>query len=110
MNKTPPDLGVARTILRQLGGRQFIAMTGSKNFIGSDTSLTFRIGTATKNKANRCCITLTPMDLYRVEFSRITNKRGHGPELKSKGTFDAIYFDALTALFTRETGFAVKLF
>jgi hypothetical protein len=38
------DMSVSHEILRQLGGNKFIAMTGAKNFVGSENSITFRIG------------------------------------------------------------------
>jgi hypothetical protein len=31
------DMTVSQTILSQLGGKRFIAMTGSKNFVGATT-------------------------------------------------------------------------
>ena len=34
---------VANTILEQLGGRQFQAMTGASQFVGSKNSLSFRL-------------------------------------------------------------------
>ena len=37
------DITVAKTILRQLGGRSFIFMTGARNLIASADSLSFRI-------------------------------------------------------------------
>jgi len=37
------DLTVANTILEQLGGRKFIAMTGARNFVGDFSGLSFRL-------------------------------------------------------------------
>jgi hypothetical protein len=39
------DMTVARTILDQLGGARFVAMTGAREFVGSADSLTFKVST-----------------------------------------------------------------
>ena len=38
------DMTVARSILDQLGGARFVAMTGARELVGSADSLTFKIG------------------------------------------------------------------
>ncbi len=43
------DLTVAKTILEQLGGELFVAMTGAKNFVGTEDSLTFEVGSNLKH-------------------------------------------------------------
>jgi hypothetical protein len=60
-------------ILQQLGGRRFIAMTGAKDFIGAERSLTFRLpGTPgfVKYGINIVRITLNASDTYTVECFR----------------------------------------
>ena len=61
------DLTTANTILQQLGGKRFIVFTGSSNFVGDENSLTMRLK---RNKVNAkwLKITLTPMDVYLMEF------------------------------------------
>ena len=100
------DLTVSRTILEQLGGRQFIFLTGSSNFIGdaSNNRLTFKIGSGCKNRITHCRITLTPMDVYTVEFLRVW-----GRNCTTISTHDDIYAENLKDLFKRETGMYVTL-
>ena len=43
------DITVARSILDQLGGARFVAMTGAREFVGSADSLTFKIGVNPKH-------------------------------------------------------------
>ena len=61
---------VAKTILQQLGGNKFIAMTGAKNFGSSKNSLQFKIGKNSKS-ISHIIITLKSSDLYDVEFIRM---------------------------------------
>jgi hypothetical protein len=61
---------VARTILTQLGGGQFIAMTGAAGFVMGPRSLTFRVPRIKGCSVNRVCITLTPWDDYTIEGFR----------------------------------------
>jgi len=37
------DLTVAQTILEQLGGREFVLLTGSRSFVGGDNFLSFAL-------------------------------------------------------------------
>ena len=46
-------MSVARTILSQLGGNKFAAMTGAKNFVDCGDALSMRIGrNKTSSKTN----------------------------------------------------------
>lgn len=63
---------IATTILSQLGGQRFIAMTGAKSFVAGERDLTFRIG-RNKSRANMVRITLDASDTYTVEFLRYQN-------------------------------------
>lgn len=96
---------VARTILEQLGGRRFIAMTGAKNFVGGQYTLTFSLprGFAT-NKADKVRVTLTPADLYTVEFFKTRRL-----ELVPIASHDGLYAEDLAGLFTAETGLDTHL-
>ena len=101
------DLTVANTILAQLGGNRFRAMTGAKNFVGSDDSLTFRLpGNPgfVKQGINCVRITLTPADLYRVEFLRV-----RGAKFGMKETREDVYADKLASVFREVTGLATNL-
>ena len=108
------DLRVANTILEQLGGAQFIVMTGSKNFVGDDNSLTMRLA-RNKSKANMLKITLTPMDDYTVEFYRYTSAhftRNYNWIDEKRVTvkkLDGVYFDQLQRIFEDVTGLYTRI-
>jgi hypothetical protein len=94
-------------ILEQLGGRRFIAMTGAKDFIGAEDSLTFRLpGTPgfVKDGIDRVRITLEPSDTYTVHCFR-ARTRHLGP----RATASNIYADMLQETFTRLTGLDTHL-
>jgi hypothetical protein len=101
------DTTIATTILDQLGGRRFLAMTGATNLIGSATSLSFTLpGTPgfVKGGINVCRITLTPLDTYTVEYLRV--RRG---QVRTVETDTDIYAEDLQACFSRATGLATRL-
>jgi hypothetical protein len=58
------DLTVAKTILEQLGGEHFVALTGAKNFVGTEDSLTFEVGSNPKH-VSHVRVTQTPDDPLR---------------------------------------------
>lgn len=96
---------VANTILKQLGGNKFIAMTGSKNFLGGENSLTM---TLTRNaaKAKYLKITLDPSDTYSMEFFSMKTKTF---EKVTKENFEGVYCDQLQDIFTSVTGLYTHL-
>jgi len=99
---------VANTILEQLGGRRFSAMTGAKDFIGSDTGLSFKIG-RNASQANGVRIEYDAgRDLYNIQFLRAA-KTKQGFQLKEIKKVDGIYFDQLTEIFTSITGLYTHL-
>ncbi len=101
------DMTVANTILAQLGGRRFRAMTGARNFVGSDDSLSFRLpgsGGFCKDGINAVHVVLTPMDEYDMKFMRV-----RGTKVKTVCEFKGIYFDQLQPLFTEATGLETHL-
>ena len=94
----------ASTILQQLGGNQFIAMTGAKNFTcDNDGSFICKIG-RNSSKANYLKVKLNGLDLYDVEFVRATVKKYEVIE-----TAENIYNDQLRGLFERVTGLRTSL-
>lgn len=100
-----------KTILEQLGGNKFIAMTGAKNF-GQDTkeqSIAFRIGRNAKN-VNQVKITLTPMDLYDMEFLSVSVKKDGTVKRKIISKVEGVYNDQLQETFTANTGMHTSLF
>jgi len=101
------DMTVAKTILEQLGGRRFIAMTGARDFSGSQVALTFKLpggGGYTKACINAVRVTLEPSDTYRVEFLRVRRL-----EVKTVAEHTDIYAEDLCPLFERETGLKTSL-
>lgn len=98
------DMTVANTILQQLGGNRFAMMTGAKQFVGSADALLFAIGKGAKDKINKVRVTLTPDDLYTVEFFYI-----RGVNVKTVEKVEGVYNDMLQEIFTKYTGFFTKL-
>tara|TARA_B100001996_G_C18627131_1_gene580234 strand:- start:407 stop:712 length:306 start_codon:yes stop_codon:yes gene_type:complete len=99
------DMRVAKTILEQLGGNKFCAMTGAKNLGGTEDSLSMRIGRNSSN-SNYLKITLNMMDLYDVKFSKLTRKF----EEKSVTEYNNVFCDSLVEVFEKHTGMYTKLF
>ena len=98
------DMRVAEEILRTLGGSRFRAMTGAKNFAGTDNSLRMRIG-RNKTNANYMEVVLNGLDLYDVTFAKVTRMG----EMKSVRTYDNVYNDMLVSLFESHTGMYTSL-
>ena len=96
---------IAKTILEQLGGNKFIAMTGSKNFGAGENYLQMHL---TKNaaKAKYLKITLDPSDTYSMEFFSMKTKTY---EKVTKAKHEGVYFDQLQAIFTEVTGLYTHL-
>lgn len=100
-------MDVAKEILRQLGGNKFLMMTGAKNLVGGENSLSFSLpgsGGFTKNGINLVRITLTPNDLYTVEYIK-----RRGTTLKVIAKSENIYNDMLQSDFTEKTGLYTRM-
>lgn len=100
------DLQVANTILAQLGGSKFIAMTGVKNLVGSKDSLTMKLPKCGV-KAKWLRITLNSLDLYDMEF--ITQKGKFG-DIETVKSFENLYADQMVKSFEQTTKMYTKLF
>jgi hypothetical protein len=98
---------IATTILEQLGGNRFIAMTGSKHFIALDDGLRMNLS-RNKTTANRLEIILTPGDDYTMRFYQMV-KKGFDYEVKEVKKIDMVYFDNLQTVFTNVTGMHTSL-
>jgi hypothetical protein len=96
------DLTVANTILQQLGGNRFRIMTGARDFVGTENSLTFKIPVS--NKVTHVVITLEPDDTYKMEFLNCRDG-----QRKVLSTHEDVYFDMLEDIFTSETGLYTRL-
>ena len=90
----------AQTVLEQLGGRRFIAMTGSNNFVKGENFIRFKVHRAQKS-IKYVKITLTAMDTYDMEFMTRSGKHIR--------TVDGIYADQLQETFTENTGLETRL-
>jgi hypothetical protein len=108
---TSADQTVAKTILAQLGGNRFIAMTGAINFISTANSLSFKLP-ANDRKITHVRIELCWNDLYKVEFLCCGVRKKDGVPEHYRDVIDTredIYFDSLQEVFTRVTGLATHL-
>ena len=97
-------LQIAKTILSQLGGNTFVAMTGAKSFgydsKGSSVSLQFRIGRNAKQVNIVKINYIRGKDLYEMEFYK-------GTKLLKK--VSNVYADQLRKIFTKHTGLYTSL-
>lgn len=110
---------VASTILQQLGGNRFIAMTGAHHFVSDGNTLRMQLP-RNKSKANRLYITLDADDTYTMRFfyyrpggMRIDYKKATVREIETIERdiykISGIYFDQLQEIFTRQTGMYTHL-
>lgn len=60
-------MSIATTILQQLGGNRFIAMTGASNIGCLNDKLSMKLP-KNNNGANYMTIELTPLDVYHLKF------------------------------------------
>jgi hypothetical protein len=104
--KNPTDMTVANTILSQMGGaRRVQAMTGAKNFIGGENSLSFQFPQPDRSRPNAVRVTLEPNDFYKVEFYRYKV----GGHLRLLETHQDIGAEQLKPLFEHVTGLRLSL-
>jgi hypothetical protein len=108
-------MSVPSIILEQLGGQQFIAMTGCKNFVGDKNKLRMTIP-KNMSKANRLEITLIN-DLYNMRFYKYTAPRLNkttfqytDEKIVEVKDYEGVYADMLQVLFTEVTGMYTRLF
>src|SRR5207248_1942908 len=94
---------VAETILEQLGGQRFIAMTGAKNFLGDSNALGFKLPAGiARDGINHVRITLDPSDTYTVVFTKLGRAPGYAVTVIAE--VENVHDDSLRAVFTRYTG------
>ena len=95
---------VARIIWEHLGGNKFRMMTGAKNLLNTGDGLAMKLGRNSSN-SNYLKITLNSMDLYDMEFCKLT-KLG---EKKSVTEYNNVYNDLMRGTFTAHTGMYTTL-
>ena len=95
---------IAQTILQQLGGNMFIAMTVAKNLGFTNKGLQMKIGRNTKGVTHVIIDLDRGKDLYNIEFVKIRGvKRTTVKKLKG------VYADQLGKIFTKFTGLRTRL-
>ena len=96
---------IAKTILQQIGGKRFTAMTGSRDFIDMGNGLRMSLA-RNKTSANRLDIIYDEgADLYNMRFYRKTfSKKTFECKTKDIAVHEGIYFDMLEEMFTMVTG------
>lgn len=95
---------VAKTILAQLGGNRFIAMTGARDFVGGENRLSFSLPRGAKGGINKVLITLDANDTYTIDFFKYRNL-----DLKPIGKETNVYCDMLQSIFETHTGLYTRL-
>jgi hypothetical protein len=107
--KRNPAGDVAHTILAQLGGNRFIAMTGAKSFLGDPHSLMFTLpGRLTKGGTNKVRITLQPNDTYSLQFLKL-GSASTGYKTTLVDFMQDVHAEQLRQAFTRATGLDTAL-
>src|ERR1035437_5414294 len=96
---------VANTILKQLGGHRFIAMTGANSFFSENNALLFKIPRTKKVKAVK--VMLDADDTYTVRF--IGQKNAPSFEVFDVAVVAGVYCDQLQEIFTENTGLYTSL-
>ena len=94
---------IASTILRQLGGNQFLAMTGTYGLVAMENGMVAKLR-RNQSKANHIKITLNGMDVYDVKFINV-----RGTTIKTVKEYENVYDDMLVSIFESETGMYTKL-
>jgi len=96
---------IAMTILAQLGGNRFTAMTGAKQFGDTGNGLSFRLPSNFATKGiNHVKIELNDLDLYDITFTKI-----RGMKVTVIAEASGIYCDMLRDVFTKATGLDTSL-
>lgn len=96
---------IAKTILQQIGGHRFAAMTGSHDFINLGNGLRMSLS-RNKTSANRLEIIYDEgADLYNVRFYRQSmNHKTFEVTTKDIEKIEGVYCDMLEGIFTDVTG------
>lgn len=105
------DIDIANTILSQLGGNRFIAMTGVKRhlLLAIKNGLQVKLPTRFAQKGINCVqIILDPSDTYTMKFIKLKKiKFDYSSEVISE--VNGVYWDQLQDIFTEETGLNTHL-
>lgn len=102
MHSTTQTPTVPATILQQLGGRRFIAMTGATCY--NDGEFTLLVKFKGSRIANIMYVTLNAMDTYDVRICKFK-----GTDVKEVATLEGAYDDMLRPFFEKTTGLRTSL-
>ena len=91
---------VAMEILRQIGGKRFIMMTGANQFLSGKNWMAFKLPRA-KDGNRRVKITLNSMDTYDIKFMSLGGK--------TNKSIKGIYNDQLKDIISRYTGLTLTM-
>lgn len=96
---------VPETILEQLGGNRFIAMTGARTFLADGNTLRFRLpSNFASHGINSVRVTLNGADTYDLVFSKV-----RGSSVTEVAAVTHVYADQLRDVFRSETGLDTTL-
>ena len=95
---------IAQTILAQLGGNRFVAMTGARNLMAIESGLTMKLGKGAHDGITHLTITLDADDSYTVLFQKV-----RGTKVAEITKHVGVYADMLTDVFYNATGSLTSL-
>jgi len=95
-----PSKRVAVEILRQLGGKVFMRMTGANQFLSGENWMAFKLPRAMDGN-RRVKISLNSMDTYDIKFMSLGGK--------TNKIVKGIYNDQLKDIISRYTGLALTM-
>jgi hypothetical protein len=99
------EMTIAQTVLEQLGGNRFLAMTGARALVNTGTGLRFDLPRA-KSGINKVAVELTPADEYTVRAYRYSRRTLECPEVATREHIQAA---DLRRVFTTLTGLECSL-
>ncbi len=91
---------IAKTIIEQLGGAQFVMLTGAKRFVAAERAVLFSIGSNPKH-VSRVRVVLEANDTYTLYF--------YNSKLDVVALERDVYCDKLQDIFEQETELYVTL-
>ncbi|EOW9163175.1 hypothetical protein ACN1T8_003796 [Vibrio cholerae] len=101
---------IAKTIIDQLGGGRFLAMTGAKNLVAINNGLQFDLPKTphfVKDGISRIQVVLDASDTYSMHGMKYLPRK---LENQSIAMESGIYADSLQHIFTNMTGLNTRLF
>jgi hypothetical protein len=99
-------MNIANTILQQLGGNRFLAMTGARDLVAVPDALVMRLPRGARGGVNSVVVRLDTDDTYTVLFNRRTNM---GVNIRLISSANKLHADQLRQVFTEHTGLHTSL-